>query len=209
MFHDPAAYPFVERLEQSWRTIQREMTALGDTHFMPWPEKSIYGEAGWRTFGLYAFGQKQRRGCELCPETARLVRRIPGMTMAGFSRLAPGAHITPHRGYEGYSGYVLRCHLGLAVPPGCTLRVGDETRQWQEGRCLVFDDSYEHEAWNRGEGVRTVLLIDFRNPKRRWPLILNPQLTPEMVDFIENDHVPTQRFHQKLAWRAWRLVNRR
>ena len=170
------------------------MTALSDGQFMPWPEKSIYGETGWRTFGLYAFGQKQRRGCALCPETARLVRRIPGMTMAGFSRLAPGAHI---------------CHLGLRVPPGCALRVGDETRQWQEGRCLVFDDSYDHEAWNRGDGVRTVLLVDFRNPARRWPLILNPQLTPEMVDFIENDHVPTQRFHQKLAWRVWRLVNRR
>src|SRR5215470_11228679 len=81
---------------------------------------------------------------------ARLVRGIPGMTMAGFSRLAPGAHITPHRGYEGYSGFVLRCHLGLVVPEGCALKVGDETRGWQEGRCLVFDDSYEHEAWNRG-----------------------------------------------------------
>ena len=209
MFHDAARFGFVARLEQNWRVIRQEMTALSEGEFMPWPERSIYGDDGWRTFGLYAFGQKQRRGCALCPTTARLVRGIPGMTMAGFSRLAPGAHITPHRGYEGYSGFVLRCHLGLVVPEGCALRVGEETRGWQDGRCLVFDDSYEHEAWNRGEGVRTVLLIDFRNPDRRGPLILNPQLTPEMVEFIEKDHLKTQPFHHKLAWRAWRLVNRR
>src|SRR5439155_610296 len=85
----PAArFGFVARLEENWRVIRQEMTALGEGEFMPWPERSIYGEEGWRTFGLYAFGQKQRRGCALCPATARLVRGIPGMTTAGFSRLA-------------------------------------------------------------------------------------------------------------------------
>ena len=48
--------------------------------------------------------------------------------MAGFSRLAPGAHIVPHRGYEGYSGYVLRLHLGLQVPDGCAMRVHRNAR---------------------------------------------------------------------------------
>ena len=31
------------------------------------------------------------------------------------------------------------------VPTGCRLRVGREWRTWQPGKCLVFDDSYEHE----------------------------------------------------------------
>lgn len=208
MFYDPAQFPFVEVLERNWRVIRDEMTALGDRDYIPWPERSIYGESGWRTFGLYAFGQRQRRGCMLCPQTDQLVRRIPGMTMAGFSRLAPGTHITPHTGYAGYSGYVLRCHLGLEIPEGCAIRVGDETREWQSGKCLVFDDSVEHEAWNRGSRVRTVLLIDFRNPFRRAPLILNPKLTPEMVEFIEKEHMPMQGLGQRLAWTAWRLFNR-
>ena len=207
MFYDPAVFPFVRILEESWQVVHREMAALREGDFMAWPERSIYGE-GWRTFGLYAFGQKQRRGCALCPRTARLVRRIPGMTMAGFSRLAAGAHITPHQGYERYAGYVLRCHLGLEVPEGCELRVGDEIRAWAPGRCLVFDDSYEHEAWNRGTGIRTVLLIDFRNPFRRGPLLLNPKLTPEMIEFIETEHLPTQGLAQRLLWKAWRAFNR-
>ena len=62
MYHDAARFGFVARLEENWRVIRQEMTALGEGEFMPWPERSIYGEEGWRTFGLYAFGQKQRRG---------------------------------------------------------------------------------------------------------------------------------------------------
>ena len=52
-----------------------------------------------------------------------------GVTTAGFSRLAPGTHIKPH---VGYTSEVLRCHLGLIVPPDCALRVGSETRRWEE-----------------------------------------------------------------------------
>ena len=81
------------------------------------------------------------------------------MTTAGFSFLAPGTVIRPH---IGYSGEVLRCHLGLIVPEGCALRVGAETRNWDAGKRLVFDDTVEHEAWNSGAEGRAVLLIYFR-----------------------------------------------
>jgi ornithine lipid ester-linked acyl 2-hydroxylase len=42
--------------------------------------------------------------------------------------------------------------------------VADETRTWNEGQCLVFDDTSEHEAWNRGASTRVVLLLDFKAP---------------------------------------------
>ena len=124
-----------------------------------------------------------------------------------FSRLAPGAHIVPHCGYEGYSGYVLRLHLALDVPPGCAIRVGTETRSWQEGKCLVFDDSFEHEAWNRGDRTRTVLLCDFLNPLRRRPLLLNPKFTPELIGYIEKEHLPTRGLGQRLLWYLWKIAN--
>ena len=127
--------------------------------------------------------------------------------MAGFSRLAPGAHIVPHRGYEGYSGYVLRLHLGLDVPAGCGIRVGTETKGWQEGKCLVFDDSFEHEAWNRGDRTRTVLLCDFLNPLRRRPLLLNPKFTPELIGYIEKEHLPSRGLGQRLLWYLWKIAN--
>src|SRR5206468_8159148 len=46
----------------------------------------------------------------------------------------------------------------------CTLRVGSETRTWRKGKCLVFDDSFEHEATNPSERARVVLLVDVWHP---------------------------------------------
>jgi beta-hydroxylase len=85
-----------------------------------------------------------------------------------FSILAPGKRIPPHDGpYKG----VLRYHLGLAVPDGPVdrvgIRVGDETRGWSEGGSLVFDDTYEHAAWNDTEQTRVVLFLDVVRPLRQ------------------------------------------
>jgi hypothetical protein len=113
----------------------------------------------------------------------------------------------PHRGYEGYAGYVLRLHLGLEIPDECGLRVDGETRTWREGECLVFDDSFEHEAWNGSRLPRTVLLIDFLNPLRKRPLILNPKFTPELIRFIEKEHLPGRPLPQRALWYLWKLCN--
>ena len=57
------------------------------------------------------------------------------------------------------------CHLPLIVPPGCSLRVGSETREWVEGKAWVFDDSIEHEAWNRSDQTRVILLFEAWRPE--------------------------------------------
>jgi ornithine lipid ester-linked acyl 2-hydroxylase len=207
MFYDSGSFPFAAELERNWTVVRDELLALTTREFIAWPEHSLYGDKGWNTFGLYAFGQRQAEGCERCPQTEQLLLKIPGLMMAGFSRLAPAAHIVPHRGYEGYSGYVLRLHLGLEVPDACGLRVGNETRTWHEGRCLVFDDSVQHEAWNKSDVNRTVLLLDFINPFRRQPLLLNPKFTPELIRFIEREYLPTQRLGQRALWYLWRFIN--
>jgi beta-hydroxylase len=207
MYYDPSLFPFTKVLEQNWRVIRAELDVLDSKEFIDWPEHSLYGEHGWTTFGFYAFGQRQAEGCGRCPKTAELVKTIPGLMMAGFSRLAPGAHIVPHCGYEGYAGYVLRFHLGLQIPEDCAMRVGTETKNWSEGGSLVFDDSTEHEAWNRSTGIRTILLCDFLNPLRRRPLILNPKFTPELIGYIERDHLPTCGLGQRLLWYVWKLAN--
>ena len=88
---------------------------------------------------------------------------MPGLVNAGFSRFAPGTQLYPH---AGEIPGVLRCHLALIVPAGdLGLQIGDETRRWQVGKCLVFDDKIEHTAWNRGASERVVLLVTFRDPR--------------------------------------------
>ena len=157
-FLDPAGFSFTGALERRAPAIRAELDRLlPGGRFRPWPERELYDQ-GWEVFGLYLFGKPLPEGCATCPRTAEAIEQVSNVTTAGFSRLAPGTHIRPH---VGLNPNVLRCHLGLIVPPGCELRVGDETRGWEENRCLVFDDTLEHEAWNRSEGERVVLLLDF------------------------------------------------
>jgi aspartate beta-hydroxylase len=56
------------------------------------------------------------------------------------------------------------CHLPLIVPEDCALVIGGESRAWREGETVAFDDTYEHEAWNRGSRTRVVLIFDVWHP---------------------------------------------
>jgi aspartyl/asparaginyl beta-hydroxylase (cupin superfamily) len=51
------------------------------------------------------------------------------------------------------------------VPPGCALRVGNDTRVPVEGKAWVFDDTMEHEAWNRSGHARVILLFEIWRPE--------------------------------------------
>ena len=129
------------------------------------PEQRVLVDRGtWKTFFLCGYGYWIQENCARCPETARVLRKIPQLTMAFFSVLAPRTHIPAHRGP--YNG-VLRYHLGLMVPQpptSCRIRVEDEVRSWREGESLIFDDSYLHEVWNDSDSYRVVLFVDFLRP---------------------------------------------
>lgn len=162
-WYDVADFPFIADLEANWQEIQREVLNLETSHYERWPMKIYNGE--WDVFGLFGLDKKLEENCELCPVTTRVLNKIPNLTAAGFSKLMPGTHITPH---VGYTDTRLRCHLGLIIPEDCGIRVGDETRTWVEGKCMVFDDTVEHEAWNFGKTPRVVLLLDFEAPGKSF-----------------------------------------
>lgn len=160
VFLDSRQFAFVPALESLWEAIRDEYLALPSEQFDPWVQRRMHG-GGWTVFGLYAVGQKIPAACAACPNTARALEQVPGLSMAGFSRLAPRTHVKPH---VGWAASVYRLHLPLVVPPDCRLRVAAETRSWEEGRVLVFDDTVEHEAWNDSDLPRGVLLLDFLRP---------------------------------------------
>lgn len=96
----------------------------------------------------------------------RIVPEAVAMAQTGLgeiliSALAPGTRLKPHCVQNNFR---LTCHLGLLCPQGARIRVGPTWRTWNEGECLLFDDSYEHEVLNEGEGLRVVLLIRFWHP---------------------------------------------
>ena len=44
------------------------------------------------------------------------------------------------------------------------IRIDGEVHHWEEGRALIFDDTFEHEARNESGHTRVVLFIDFERP---------------------------------------------
>ena len=161
MFFAPSQFAFTQLLSRHWQAILAECLALPGQEFDAWPERQLYNH-GWDVYGLYVGQQPLLENCIFCPHTAELLQQVPGLSHAGFSRLAAGAEISPH---VGYSDQVLRLHLGLRAGENCGIRVGAQVRRWIPGECLVFDDTVEHEAWNRGSSERLVLLVDFTKPE--------------------------------------------
>lgn len=172
-FFDAADFGWVPAIEADWRKVRAELDALlpyaahlPNFQDLSPDQRHLSQDDGWKTFFFYAYGLKAKANCRRCPETAKLLRRIPGMKTAFFSIFAPGKRLPPHRGpYKG----VLRLHLGLLVPEPhqrCAIRVGSEVRHWEEGKVLIFDDTFEHEAWNETDGVRVVLFVDVVRPMR-------------------------------------------
>jgi hypothetical protein len=168
--HDAGAFSFVPLLEAACPAIAAELAALSPTEFDESPDslttvEGVYDETGWRWLPLHggaADGARHEANRARCPATARALAAVPGLVNAGFSLFRPGTHLYPH---HGELGQVLRCHLPLRVPAGDVgIRFGAQTVRWREGRCLVFDDTVEHEAWNHGDGDRIVLIVTFARP---------------------------------------------
>lgn len=167
-FIDTAGLPWVAEVEAATPEIVRELHALGRDEIPSFQvishdQAKLTQDDRWKTFFLYGMGNRNAENCARCPITDAVVRRIPGMKTAMFSILSPGKKIPPHTGP--YNG-VLRYHLGLVVPEPerCTLRVGNQTRQWKVGASLLFDDTFEHEVDNDSAYERVVLFIDVLRP---------------------------------------------
>jgi aspartyl/asparaginyl beta-hydroxylase (cupin superfamily) len=179
-FFDSAQFAWIAALEPSWTVIRRELDDLLRYHDeLPTfqdiisHERHLTTDTGWKTYFFFGYGREFEKSMLRCPETARLLKQIPGVTSAMFSILSPAKHIPPHVGP--YAG-VLRYHLALRVPEPavrCAIRVRNDVRHWEEGRSLVFDDVFEHEVWNETEGLRVVLFVDFKRPLRGLPRLLN------------------------------------
>ncbi|EME99228.1 aspartyl/asparaginyl beta-hydroxylase domain-containing protein [Streptomyces mobaraensis NBRC 13819 = DSM 40847] len=166
--YDPSAFWFTAHLEENFPAMRAELDRVTDPvghGFLP-VEEPLLGKGRWEQVTFYEAGQRFDDACARFPVTAAVIEGIPEASYAGsgvvtLSWLHPGTHIVPHCGGTNAR---LRVHLGLKVPEGPVMRVGEERLHWHEGRCLVFDDSFEHEVWHEGDAPRVVLLMDVVHP---------------------------------------------
>jgi len=175
-FHDTAAFRWAAALEAATAVIRDEMRGLVEA-FPPYVASdssrprpagnSLLDDGNWGASHLFRNGLPTAVARQ-CPATLRALAEVPMPVIAGrspmalFSRLRRNTHIQPHYGLLNTR---LICHLPLVVPDHCGIRVGDETRHWREGELMIFDDSFEHEAWNRGSEDRTILLFEVWRPE--------------------------------------------
>jgi aspartyl/asparaginyl beta-hydroxylase (cupin superfamily) len=179
-FFEREDFDWVEEFEAATPLIREELLALVNqgADFEPYvqddparPKRDFHGlnnNAGWTALYLWKDGKLVEKNARRCPRTVEALRKVPISHIGTrtpavlFSKLEPGAHIPPHHGMLNCR---LICHLPLIVPDGCWLRVGNETREWEEGKLVIFDDSIEHEAKNPSGEIRIILLFDIWRPE--------------------------------------------
>jgi len=181
--YNPQTFAWVAGLEQKSSNIRKEYNQIVIDKNMPdireisEEQEIVVSPQFWRFFPLYLYGIPIQENLKSCPETAQLLKTIPGMTTAFFSVIRPGTFIQPHRG--AFRGY-LRYHLGVEVPDpntACGIKILNEIYYWEQGKSLVFDDTFLHEAWNNAPTERVVLYVDFIRPMPRPLVIISQWLT--------------------------------
>jgi beta-hydroxylase len=171
-FLDPCRFPFVALLESRREQIFADLAELPFERFDPWVLTEAY-RGDWRLFGIwhgrsdYILRSHLDSNERWCRRTRAVVLRIRGLLAAGFSRLAPGAHVLPHVDEQRVPS--LRCHLTIEGDPRARMRVGDEVRTFEPGRFLVFDSGAEHEVVHEGTRPRVTLIVEVERAQAELP----------------------------------------
>ncbi|MFD6287958.1 aspartyl/asparaginyl beta-hydroxylase domain-containing protein [Streptomyces sp. NPDC060205] len=174
-WHDPYSYkelaPLVAELEANHRAIKEETGSAWAARREMFSDYEHYltRQQNWQALHLYREGGLVEESAVVAPTAYRVLKEsavetgiLCPLLECHFSTLLPGAVIAPHCDLWNFS---INLHLAVDVPDGCSLTVAGETRSWEEGKCLLFDYSFEHEARNEGTAPRTCLLMDLWHPE--------------------------------------------
>lgn len=178
---DPNLLPWAQVLVDAYPAIRAEAESLLAEQ-VPLPgfltfkegdkvENYVSGNGpkpAWDAFFFYRHGKRYDENHARCPRTSAALESVELCRIRDqapeicFSVLTPGTNIMPHYGVTNSRVVV---HLPLIVPKDCALNIVDgESHHWREGELMVFDDTFQHEAWNRSDQTRVILLMDTWNP---------------------------------------------
>jgi aspartate beta-hydroxylase len=179
-FFERGDFPWLDAVESATADIRGELSTVlasassGLEPYVAYPDgvpldqwRELNKSRRWSAYFLWNEGAPRTEHLASCPRTAAILARAPLCDVPGhaptafFSILDAQTHIPPH---TGVTNTRLTVHLPLIVPNDCAFRVGAERREWTVGRAWVFDDTIEHEAWNRSDAPRAILIFDIWNP---------------------------------------------
>jgi len=173
-----------EVIRQEFENIKTKTPNLPRYHDIDPGEAEISNacEKKWNVFMVHLLGYELQEAQNLCPKLCKILKDIPNLTQAFFSILDPQKSIPLHEGP--YLGY-LRYHLGINVPQNNPpqIIVNNQPYQWQEGKAVLFDDSWPHEVKNNSDDYRAVLIIDILRPMPFLPHMINKFTTNVIARF--------------------------
>ena len=180
-------FPELQALTNSWQIIREEAINMRAQERIAAAKSNndagfnSFFKTGWKRFYLKWYDAQHPSAATYCPKTVEILRSIPSVKAAMFAELPPGAKLNPHR--DPYAGS-LRYHLGLVTPnnDGCYINVDGAPYSWRDGECVMFDETYIHEAYNKTDIDRIILFCDVERPMQyRWAQWVNQFLAKNVV----------------------------
>ncbi len=178
-FHPLSGFSWAENVEHKFEDIKHELLQLfsQNSSIKPYIKEANTGNTGldtlanslnWSSIHLIQGGEYRDELLKQCPVLSSVLKELPLPVLSGnapeafLSVLKPNTAILPH---YGLSNIKLTVHLGIDIPSDCAIRVGNDTHTWQQGKLMVFDDSFEHEAWNKSNENRIVFIFEIWHPE--------------------------------------------
>jgi beta-hydroxylase len=160
-------FPALKVLEDNWQVIRDEALALYKNGHIAikndLPGSSFYKDNRWTSFYLKAYHCDIPSARQLAPKTMALIDQVPGMNLALFACLNPGKRLGKHHDPFAFS---IRYSLGLSTPNSekCGITVNGQHNTWEDGKGILFDETFSHYAYNDTEVPRIILMTDIDRP---------------------------------------------
>ncbi|NNC99247.1 MAG: lipid A hydroxylase LpxO [Gammaproteobacteria bacterium] len=158
-------------LRENWQVMRDEAMQLADDGQIKRSETlndmgfNSFFRNGWTRFYLKWYDDYLPSAVEKCPKTVEILKQTPSIKAAMFASLPPGGVLNQHR--DPYAGS-LRYHLGLVTPNSddCYILVDGNRHSWRDGKDVLFDETFIHEAYNKTDQQRIILFADVHRPMR-------------------------------------------
>ena len=158
-------------LRDNWEVIRDEAMSLSQDGKIKAAEKlndvgfNSFFRQGWTRFYVKWYSDVLPSALEQCPKTVELLKQTPSVKAAMFASLPAGSELKPHR--DPFAGS-LRYHLGLVTPNSddCYILVDGQRHSWRDGKDVLFDETFIHEAHNKTDQNRIILFCDIARPMR-------------------------------------------
>ena len=164
-WHDTKDYLFIAKLEAGYSDIKAELlnNLENRSQLFTGETENLHVGGQWTELRLKSSGYGFSDYTMYFEKTMKHIKDCgQDFTSIKISAIQPGTHIRTH---TGPSNERLRLHLTLIHEGGARIRVGKEWHTWEEGKMIMFDDSWEHEVLHTGHSIRVVLIMDIWHPE--------------------------------------------